>query len=172
MKLIGLMREEGDIYVNDTWEPKPESLPKSKVEVLSANRKLSDDGNGSYNRTVLLPILTEISAGIPVEAIEDFEYDNVVELPQIYFKGYLDNYMVLQVNGSSMEPEVMHNDIVVIPRKQDWSNTDGVVCAVRLKDSITLKRIQFDHQRLQVLLHSFNTDYRVKVVDALQGDEI
>ncbi len=41
-----------------------------------------------------------------------------------------------------------------------------------LSDGITLKRIQFDHQRQQVLLHPFNADYRVQVVDSLQGDEI
>jgi SOS-response transcriptional repressor LexA len=57
-----------------------------------------------------------------------------------------------------MEPEVMHNDIVVIPRKQDWSNTDGVVRAVRSNDGITLKRIQFNHQGQQMLLHPFNAN--------------
>lgn len=61
---------------------------------------------------------------------------------------------------------------MVIPRKQDWSNTDGTVRAVRSNDGITLKRIQFDHQRLHVLLHSFNTDYRVQVFDSFQGDNI
>jgi SOS-response transcriptional repressor LexA len=71
-----------------------------------------------------------------------------------------------------MEPQIMNNDIVVIQRREDWSNTDGSVCAVRLEDGITLKRIQFDHQRQQVLLHSFNADYRVQVVDSMQGDDI
>jgi len=66
----------------------------------------------------------------------------------------------------------MHNDFVEIQRKDDWSNTDGAVCAVRLNDGITLKRIQFDQQRQQVLLHPFNADYRVQVVDSMQGDDI
>ena len=66
----------------------------------------------------------------------------------------------------------MHNDIVVIHRKEDWSNTDGAVCAVRVNDGITLKRIQFDHQRQQVLLHPFNAEYRVQVIDSLQGDDL
>jgi hypothetical protein len=38
------------MYVSDSWESKPELSPKSKVEVVSAKGKLSDDGNGSYNR--------------------------------------------------------------------------------------------------------------------------
>jgi SOS-response transcriptional repressor LexA len=172
MNLIGLLIGEGGIYVSDPWEPKLESSPKSKVKEVFAKGELSDGGNGSYNRTVLLPILAEISAGIPAEAIEDFEYDNFVEVPLIYFKGYLDNYMVFQVNGNSIEPEVMHSDIVVIPRKQDWSSIDEVVCAVRLNDGITLKRIQLDHQGQQGLFHPFNTDYRVQVFDSFQGDNI
>lgn len=55
----------------------------------------------------------------------------------------------------------MNNDIIVIQRKDNWSDTDGSVCAVRLNDGITLKRIQFDQQRQQVLLHPSNADYRV-----------
>jgi SOS-response transcriptional repressor LexA len=71
-----------------------------------------------------------------------------------------------------MEPQIMHSDIVVIQRREDWSNTDGSVCAVRLNNGITLKCVQFDHQRQQVLLHPFNADYRVQVVDSMQGDGI
>ncbi len=102
MNIIGLLIGEGDILVNNSWEPKPESSPKSKVKEVSAKGELSDGGNGSYNRTVLLPILTEISAGITAKAIDDFEYQNFVEVPQIYFTGYLDNNMIFRVNGNSM----------------------------------------------------------------------
>ena len=41
-----------------------------------------------------------------------------------------------------------------------------------MNGGITLKRIQFDLQRQQVLLHPFNADYRVQVVDSMQGDDI
>jgi len=172
VNLNWLLSGEGGMYVSAPWDPKPESSLKSKLEVVSAKDRLSDCGNDSYNRTVLLPILAEISAGMPAEAMEDFEYDNFVELPRIYLKDHLDNYMVFRVNGHSMEPQIMHSDIVVIQRKDDWSNTDNSVCAVRLNGGITLKRIQFDLQRQQVLLHPFNADYRVQVVDSMQGDDI
>jgi SOS-response transcriptional repressor LexA len=94
-----------------------------------------------------------------------------MELTLIYLKDKLDNYMVFGVNGHTMKPQIMNNDIVVIQRKEDWSNTDGAVCAVRVNDGITLKRMQFDHQRQQVLLHPFNAEYRVQVIDSLQGDD-
>jgi len=119
-----------------------------------------------------MPLMAEISAGMPAKAAKDYEHDNFVGLLRIYLKDNLDNYMVFRVNSQSMEPQIMNNDIVVIQRKDDWSNTDGSVCAVRLKDGITLKRIQFDHQRQQVLLHPFNAEYRVQVVDSMQGDDI
>ncbi|MFA6910994.1 MAG: S24 family peptidase [Candidatus Cloacimonadaceae bacterium] len=143
------------------WEPKPESNTKSKVEVVSAKSKLTDCTDSTYSRTILLPVVAEISVEMPAEVTENFEHDNFVELPRIYLKDKIDNYMVFRVNGQSMEPQIMHNDIVVIQRKDNWSNTDGSVCAVRLNDGITLKRIQFDHQRHQVLAHPFNADYRV-----------
>ena len=78
MNIIGLLIGEGDILVNNSWEPKPESSPKSKVKEVSAKGELSDGGNGSYNRTVLLPILAVNSDGIPAEAFDDFVYDNFV----------------------------------------------------------------------------------------------
>ena len=119
-----------------------------------------------------MPLMAKISAGMPANVADDFGYHNFVKLPRIYLKDKLDNYMVFRVNGQSMEPQIMNNDIVVIQRKDDWNNTDGSVCAVRLNDDITLKRIQFDHQRQQVLLHPFNVEYRVQVVDSIQGDDI
>ncbi|HNV66993.1 MAG TPA: S24 family peptidase [Candidatus Syntrophosphaera sp.] len=100
-----------------------------------------------------MPLIAKISAGMPAKAAEDYEHDNFVGLLRIYLKDKLDNYMVFRVNGQSMEPKVMNNNIVAILRKDDWSNTDGSVCAVGLNNGITLKRIQVDHQRQQVLFH-------------------
>lgn len=94
------------------------------------------------------------------------------EYPQIYLKDKLDNHIVFRVNGQNMELQIMNNDIVVIQKKDDWSNTDGAVCAVRVNDGIIPKRIQFDHQLQQVLLHPFNAEYRVQVIDSLQGDDL
>ncbi|MDD2229602.1 MAG: S24 family peptidase [Candidatus Cloacimonetes bacterium] len=172
VNLNWLLSGEGGMYVSAPWDVKPESNPKRKVEVVSAKGKLSDSADGTYSRTILLPILAEISAGMPAKVAENFELDNFVELPRIYLKDKIDNYMVFRVNGHSMEPQIMNNDIVVIQRKDDWINTDGAVCAVRVNDGITLKRIQFDHQRQQVLLHPFNAEYRVQVVDSMQGDDL
>jgi SOS-response transcriptional repressor LexA len=94
------------------------------------------------------------------------------EYPQIYLKDKLDNHIVFRVDGQNMELQIMNNDVVVIQKEDDWSNTDGAVCAVRVNDGITLKRIQFDHQRQQVLLHPFNAEYRVQVIDSMQGDNL
>jgi SOS-response transcriptional repressor LexA len=172
VNLNWLLSGEGGMYVSAPWEAKPESKPCKKAEVVSTKSTLSDFADGTYSRTILLPVLAEISAGMPCKVEENFELDNFVELPRIYLKDKLDNYMVFRVNGQSMEPQIMNNDIVLIQRKDDWSNTDGAVCAVRVNDGITLKRIQFDHHRQQVLLHPFNAEYRVQVVDSMQGDDI
>ncbi|MCK9583368.1 MAG: S24 family peptidase [Candidatus Cloacimonetes bacterium] len=94
------------------------------------------------------------------------------EYPQIYLKNKLDNHIVFRVNGQNMEPLIMNNHIVVIQKKEDWSNADGAVCTVRVNDGIILKRVQFDHHRQQVLLHPFNAEYRVQVIDSLQGDDL
>ena len=39
----------------------------------------------------MMPLMAEISAGMPAEVTENFEYDNFVELPRIYLNDKIDN---------------------------------------------------------------------------------
>ncbi|MBP7116769.1 MAG: S24 family peptidase, partial [Candidatus Cloacimonetes bacterium] len=79
-----------------------------------------------------------------------------------------DSYIAFRVNGASMEPQILHDDIVLIRKQSDWRNTDGKICAVRYEGGITLKRIQDDPQQMRVILQPLNKDFRVLIIDEFQ----
>lgn len=142
------------------------------LERVSTRNKLSDIVEATYNHIVLLMVLVKISDEMPAEVADNFEYKNFVELPRNYLKNKIDNYLVFRVNGQSIKQQVRNKDSVDVQRKNDWSDTDGAVCAVRFNDGNILKQFQFDHQHQQMFLQPFNVDYRVLVLDSMQGDDI
>lgn len=84
-----------------------------------------------------IPVLGNVQAGIPIEAIEDIiGYEEISnEMAQS------GDYFALRIRGDSMEPR-MHEGDVVIVRKQDDAET-GDVCVVMVNgDDATVKRIK------------------------------
>ena len=69
------------------------------LERVSTRNKLSDIVEATYNHIVLLMVLVKISDEMPAEVADNFEYNNLVELPRNYLKNKIDNYLVFRVNG-------------------------------------------------------------------------
>jgi SOS-response transcriptional repressor LexA len=65
-----------------------------------------------------------------------------------------------------MEPVIQHQDIVVIKSNQRWEDADGKIAVVRTDDGLTIKKVQIDHNRQQIILQPFNIDYPVLVLDS------
>lgn len=86
---------------------------------------------------VIVPILGRIPAGIPLEAIEDiigFE-----EIPIEMTKGNKE-FFGLQVNGTSMSPDYLDKDILIVEKKEDCDNGDDCIVMVNGEDA-TFKRV-------------------------------
>lgn len=172
VNLNWLLRGEGSMYVLAPWDVKVEPKKGKKQEVEISGSKVIASIDNTYLRTAMFPVAAEISAGDPIPVPENFEFAQHIEIPRTYLKENPDQYIVFRVNGKSMEPIIQNNDIVVIQRCYDWSGVDGAVCAVRYEGAITLKRVQFDHKRQEVLLQPFNLDFRVQVIDSLQSETL
>ena len=65
-----------------------------------------------------------------------------------------------------MEPVIQHQDIVVIKSDQSWEDADEKIAVVRTDDGLTIKKVQMDHHRQQIILQPFNIDYPVLVLDS------
>jgi SOS-response transcriptional repressor LexA len=111
-----------------------------------------------------LPISGEIAAGEPLP----FNYDDD---PMYYIpisKSRLSNPKecdVLRVNGRSMEPKIEHSDLVVIKRDNDIWGCNNKVVAVRTSEGLTLKKLEFDHNKKTALLIPYNQNFPVLIFD-------
>lgn len=110
-----------------------------------------------------LAVMGEISAGPPVEAHSSVL--DVVSVRRSMIHGVVDDYVCLRVNGHSMEPDIHHDDVVIIRKSQDWDKLQGLICAVRLDGAITLKKLTLDPRRKLIVLVAINEEYPPIVID-------
>lgn len=97
---------------------------------------------------VEVPLLGNIAAGNPIEAIEN--PNELFSLPTSLIPKNADVF-ALKVKGDSMiNCGINDNDIVIVKRQKDANNTD-IVVAMTDENEVTLKRFykEKDHIRLQ-----------------------
>jgi repressor LexA len=104
-----------------------------------------------------IPLIGNIAAGSPVEAIQEIEEFLPVS-PGMFRGGEL---FALRVKGSSMKDVgILPGDIAVVNRQQDV--TDGEIAAVLLEDDATLKYV---HRRKgAIVLRGANPAFRDIVI--------
>jgi repressor LexA len=112
------------------------------------------------NRVVMLPLLGNIAAGVPIEAREDAE--DMIPVPAEMVRN-VDRAFLLRVRGDSMIGDgILPRDLVVI-KPQKTANHGDLVAAL-LGDEATVKRIHFDSKRVATLMPS-NAAYEPIRVD-------
>ncbi len=125
-----------------------------QLEQLNAEGKLAHIGGKYYPaeaaeqaRVVMVPILGNIAAGVPITVIENLD-GYVGYLPQGYRRG--DKLFALRVKGESMiEAGIYDGDIVVVEQTPVADN--GQIVAAMIDGEATVKRFYKEkgHYRLQ-----------------------
>ncbi|MBN8689279.1 MAG: transcriptional repressor LexA [Armatimonadetes bacterium] len=101
----------------------------------------------TQNRSVMLPLLGTIAAGVPILAQEQVE--DLIPVPAEMVRN-IENAFLLRVRGDSMNGEgILPRDLVVI-RPQSSAN-HGDLVAVLLGDEATVKRIHFDRDAIRLV---------------------
>lgn len=136
------------LFVNQTavsqWErgvttPSPPILIKlSEMYGVSTDYLLgSSSETGRETTGTAVPVLGDVAAGIPIEAIQDIvdyeEIDAALAATGEFFG--------LRIKGSSMEPRIREGDVVIVRRQADAETGDTAVVLVN-GDSATVKRIK------------------------------
>ena len=99
------------------------------------NAPLSFTDNKS--KGVKIPVLDEVAAGIPIEAIEDIiDYEEISE--DMARRG---EFFGLRINGDSMMPRICKGDVVIV-RQQPVAETGDTVIVRINGDSATCKRLR------------------------------
>ena len=101
------------------------------------------------NNVASIPVLGKIPAGMPLEAIENTYAVDTVDIPVEWLKG--DNhYFALKLEGDSMEPDYLDNDIVIFKQASDCEN--GQDCCIRINGfDDTFKRVRKQENGIMVI---------------------
>lgn len=86
---------------------------------------------------VLIPILGEVAAGIPVTAVEEIlGYEEIT--PQMAAQG---EHFALKIKGDSMEPKFSNGDIVIVRQQEDVDTGEIAVVLVNSEEA-TVKKVK------------------------------
>lgn len=125
------------------WErneatPNPDAIvTMAKIFSVSTDALLGENSPPTSTGGTWVPVLGDVAAGIPIEAVED-----VVDYEEIDAAlAATGDFFGLRVKGSSMEPRIREGDVVIV-RKQDDANTGDTAVVMVNGDSATIKRIK------------------------------
>lgn len=135
------------LFVNQTavsqWErgvttPSPPILLKlSQLYGVSTDYLLGKNASTDDKKGVKIPVLGDVAAGIPIEAVE-----NIVDYEEIDTAMAANGkYYGLRIKGSSMEPRIRDGDVVIVRQQEDADTGDTAVVLVN-GESATVKRIK------------------------------
>lgn len=103
-------------------------------------------------RSVKIPVLGDVAAGIPIEAIEDIiDYEEIDE--NLARRG---DFFGLRIKGNSMSPRIQNGDVVIVRIQSDAESGDIVIAKVNGDDACCKKLQKHDDG---ISLISFNPDY-------------
>jgi repressor LexA len=115
-------------------------------------------------RTVSVPVMGRIAAGVPISAIQNHSHD-VACPPDLLTNG---EHFALEVKGDSMiDAGILDGDIVIIRRCDTAENGDIVVALVEQEEA-TLKRLR--KRGAAVALEAANPNYETRIFGPDQVD--
>lgn len=105
-----------------------------------------DNSTRPRKKGVKIPVLGEVVAGVPIEAIEDIlDYEEITE--EMAAKG---EHFALKVKGDSMEPVFYAEDIVIV-RQQPTADSGDIVIALVNGDESTIKKLKLTDGGLMLI---------------------
>lgn len=135
------------------------NIPSDKIEVIASIGNTSpayimgwEETAPIKKRAVTINVLGRVTAGIPIEAIE-----NIIDTEEIDAElAATGEFFGLQIDGDSMEPRMENGDIVIVKKQETADSGDVVIAMVNGKDA-TCKRLR--RYRDGIELVPFNPSY-------------
>jgi len=116
------------------------------------NDQLQNEINAA-RRGTRIPVLGNVAAGIPIDAIEDIvDYEEIEE--RIAKTG---SFFGLRIKGDSMSPRIAEGDTVIVRKQEDAESGDVVIVLIN-GNSATCKRLMKYQDRISLI--SFNPIYK------------
>ncbi len=111
-----------------------------------------DEYHDKNIRGVRIPVLGEVVAGIPIDAVEDYiDWEEIS--PDLADTG---DFFALKIKGDSMAPRILAGDVVIV-KVQPCADTGDIVIAMVNGSEACCKK--FTQQDDGIILQSFNPIY-------------
>lgn len=103
---------------------------------------------------VRIPVLGQVPAGIPIEAITDFDYEDPDDWEEITEDmAASGNFFALRIKGDSMTPTICDGDIVIVRQQEDVNSGEIAIVMVN-GDDATCKRVVKQTQGISLVANN------------------
>lgn len=137
------------------WETGKTEPDSASLQSMAAIFGVSIDyilGHNSTRQAVAataasrIPVLGDVAAGIPIEAITD-----IVDYEEIDIAlASTGEFFGLRIKGDSMEPRMREGDVVIV-RQQDAADTGDTVVVLVNGNSATVKKIKYGPEGITLI---------------------
>ena len=143
------------------------------LQPRQAPQSAIDAGIATNKGAVRIPVLSEIAAGVPIEAmnytLDDADPATWEEIPAEWLHGDK-QYFALRVSGDSMEPKIEDGTIAIIERCYEF--IDNRIMAVYINGyNATLKRVRLKDNGM-IVLEAFNPTYGAQIFTAEETETL
>lgn len=113
----------------------------------------------------LLPLVGEVAAGFPIEAIETQE---TLEVPRSWLKA--GEHFILKVKGDSMMEEgILSGDYVIV--KKQFTAENGQTVVALLENEATIKKFYRSSDGRRIELRPANSNYKPIIIERVHSKE-
>lgn len=138
-------------WMNGTRLPRMPKLDKL-CDYFGVQRSDLLEDKSMHGSPKRIPVLGNVAAGIPIEAIEDIlDWEEISE--EMSLTG---EYFALKIRGDSMMPRIAEGDVVIVRQQSDAESGDVVIVQVN-GDTATCKKLYKRQDGISLI--SFNPMY-------------
>lgn len=149
-------------------EPLAKALKTTPAHLMGWDEKYNSSSIEETATSTRIPVLGKVAAGIPIEAIENYDSDEWEEIPSKMMSS--GSYFSLKVKGHSMEPKFSDGDVVIVRKQEDVESGEIGVVIVNGCDATVKKIIK---QSNGILLVASNSSvYAPKFYDSLSVETL
>jgi repressor LexA len=150
--------------VSASPEPRRIGFQPSVIEGAKARSIMPPPSQMLDSRTVSIPVMGRIAAGVPISAIQNHSHD-IACPPDLLTNG---EHFALEVKGDSMIEAGIHDGDTVIIRRCDNAENGDIVVALVEKEEATLKRLR--KKGSTIALEAANPEFKTRIFGPDQVD--
>jgi repressor LexA len=155
-QLTGISKGALSSYISGRYTPKQnniyliaKALSVSEAWLMGADVPMLKQ---TKVKSVRIPVLGRVAAGIPIEAVTDIiDWEEVTEE---MCSGC--ELFALQIHGNSMEPRMYEGDVVIVKQQPDAESGEIVIATVNGDDATCKRLVKYADS---IALVSLNTKY-------------